>query len=181
MRDAHETRLRGRRFLALVGRLFDPRILVLDLRILFGGKLGRDIEHVPKLRSRLALDENTHRQARQVQERLDIHKVGGGDQIKQHILFNLDEIRIPLLDQVFEFGRLEGSLDRSHGFFLVVLAKLNHLLQDNRSHVGQGNVLDFLRIFLVFVDSHGDKLRHFGHHEGDFVNVALLAGLCVYI
>ena len=45
-----------------------------------------DVERLPDLLGRLALDEAGHLCAREVQEGLDVHVVCGEDELKEHLL-----------------------------------------------------------------------------------------------
>ena len=63
---------------------------------------------------RTHLDENRHRQTRDVKKRFDVHEVGSRDKFKQHSLINLDELRVPLLYNFLNLARFQGCCDLGH-------------------------------------------------------------------
>ncbi len=71
--------------------LLAPLVLLPDLLLLRGSEVVLDVEGLPDLLRRLALDHVGHRLAGDVEEALDVKVVGGEDQLEQGALVNLEE------------------------------------------------------------------------------------------
>ncbi len=71
--------------------LLAPLVLLPDLLLLRGSEVVLDVEGLPDLLRRLALDHVGHRLAGDVEEALDVKVVGGQDQLEQGALVDLEE------------------------------------------------------------------------------------------
>jgi hypothetical protein len=90
--------------------------------------LSTHVEHLPDLLRRLPLDHVGHGLAPQIQQRLDVHVVGGQDQLKELVILDFDEIRVPFLNVVRTAARvLVVILGGRKRVVLVVLAVLDDL------------------------------------------------------
>jgi hypothetical protein len=129
--------------------LLSPLVLAADLLLLLGSKVVLDVERLANLLGGLALDHVGHGLAADIEKGLDVHVVGSLSQrsacvdrghvrvgvtyendLKEHLLVNLHELDIPLLNV--------GGLLASVGVFvllwgrvlLVVVAPLDDLAQN---------------------------------------------------
>lgn len=116
----------GDQRLAVLG----PLVLAADLILLLRCEVVLDVEGLADLLGRLALDHVGDSLAANVEKRLNVHVVGGKDDLEKHLLVNLHEFLVPLLNVG---GLLAGIgivvLGRS-GVVLVLRAPLEHLLED---------------------------------------------------
>jgi hypothetical protein len=87
-----------------------PGIFPINLRPLLVGHFRLNVEYGPQFLRALALDHDGHGEAGQVEQRLDVHVIGRGDQIKQQLPVNFDKRGIPRLDQFREFVGGQGGL-----------------------------------------------------------------------
>ena len=127
--------------------VLSPLVLTANLLLLLRREVVLNIERLANLLRALPLDHVRDRLAPNIQQRLDVEVVRREDDLKQHLLVDLHELLIPLLDVgglaagrrghgvgVVGVGVLEGVV-------AVVLAPFQHLLQDDLVHVGDGDVL----------------------------------------
>ena len=160
---------------------FAPFVLLADLGLLLGAKVVGDVEGAADLLGGLALDHGGDGGAREVEEGLDVHVVGGEDELEEEDLLDVDEVGVPLLDDLGHDGGLEGLLDLGHGLGLVVLAEVDDLLEDGGLDVGEGDLGDGVVVVVIVVPvlvHHGlDELGHLGDLGGDLEGVSLLADL----
>ena len=75
-------------YIFLCSLLLAPLVLLPDLLLLGGREVVLDVEGLPDLIGRLALDHVGHRLARHVEQALDVQVVGGKDQLEQGALRN---------------------------------------------------------------------------------------------
>jgi hypothetical protein len=87
-----------------------PGIFPINLRPLLVGQFRLNVENGSQFLRALALDHDGHGEAGQVEQRLDVHVIGRGDQIKQQLPVNFDKRGIPRLDQFREFVGGQGGL-----------------------------------------------------------------------
>mmetsp|Transcript_3561 Transcript_3561/g.7828 ORF Transcript_3561/g.7828 Transcript_3561/m.7828 type:complete len:266 (-) Transcript_3561:48-845(-) len=166
------------RTVVVAGRLL-PLAFLADLRFLLGAEFVANVENGSHFGGRLSLDRDRDIEAGQIEQGLDVHKVGGGHQLEQQGQLDLDKLGVPGLHQVLDLGRLEGGLNGRHGLHhRVVPAKFDDLREDNIHDVHQGNfTVRFLVlvVLLLLFDRAGDQDRHLGHGQRNLVNGALLA------
>mmetsp|Transcript_1240 Transcript_1240/g.5085 ORF Transcript_1240/g.5085 Transcript_1240/m.5085 type:complete len:212 (-) Transcript_1240:64-699(-) len=156
-----------------------PLVLPPHLLLLLRGKVVPDVERLANLLRSLALDHVRHGHARQVQEGLDVQVVGSQDELEEGGLVDLDELRVEVLI-LLRFALL---------LLRVVLAVVDHLLQDLGGNVGErdgrlesgvlDHVLDCLRL-------EGNLLGHLEllglrGDEGDEFVAHRECVLCVYL
>merc|ERR1719507_1305938 len=117
-------------------------VLLPDLRLLLRCKVVHDVELLADLLRVLPLDHGRHLRAGEVQETLDVQIVSRQDNLKEHLLLDVDVLGIPLrhsaLDEVRALKRLLNLLRR---IVLVVLAIVDDLAQNRRLHIRQGDLL----------------------------------------
>eukprot|EP00580_Thalassiosira_gravida_P017147 CAMPEP_0201657218 /NCGR_PEP_ID=MMETSP0494-20130426/526_1 /ASSEMBLY_ACC=CAM_ASM_000839 /TAXON_ID=420259 /ORGANISM="Thalassiosira gravida, Strain GMp14c1" /LENGTH=136 /DNA_ID=CAMNT_0048134011 /DNA_START=329 /DNA_END=739 /DNA_ORIENTATION=+ len=95
----------GQQYPSLSLRLLAPLILLPHLRLLLRTKIIRDIKRLPNLLRRFPLDHARHGRARQIQQRFDIHVIRREDEFEEEDLLDVDEVGVPLLD---DLGHLCG-------------------------------------------------------------------------
>ena len=81
------------------------------MRLLLRTEVVLDVERLSDFLGGLALDHRGHFGAREVEERGDVHVVGGQNQLEEHFLLAVDERGVPGGDHVREVGRSQ----RLHG------------------------------------------------------------------
>ena len=110
--------------------VLSPLILATNLVLLFGREVVLDIERLPDLLRRLALDHVGDRLAADVEQRLDVHVVRREDDFEEHLLVDLHELLVP----VFDVGRLLARVGvvvlGRRGVVFVVLAPFEDLAED---------------------------------------------------
>lgn len=110
--------------------VLSPLVLAADLLLLLWCEVIRDVECLANLLWGFALDHVGDSLAADVQESLDVKVVGGKDDLEKHLLVNLHELLVPLLD----VGRLLAGVGIVIGgrwwVAAVVLAPLEDLGQD---------------------------------------------------
>mmetsp|Transcript_53843 Transcript_53843/g.155461 ORF Transcript_53843/g.155461 Transcript_53843/m.155461 type:complete len:218 (+) Transcript_53843:246-899(+) len=142
--------------------LFTPLVLLTDLRLFLRREVIGNIESRSDFLRRLPLNHTGHSSTSQIQQRLDIHVVRSENQLKQQNLFQINKIRIPLLDNVRHVLTLERLLNFRHGVLQIVLTKFDHLLQNLTLDIGQRNFLAAGIIIIVFLFIH-HGLHQFTH------------------
>ena len=120
--------------------VFSPLVLPTDLFLLLGGEVILDVEGLSDLLGRLSLDHVGDGLTANIQELLDVEIVGSEDDLEEHLLIDIHELLIPLLD----LGGLAagvGFVAVGDGFVvLVVFAPLNDLAQDRLVDVWDGDI-----------------------------------------
>lgn len=136
----------GRKINSLLG----PLVLATDLLLLLGSEIVLDVESLSNLLGALSLDHVGNGLASNIKKRLDIQVVGslsticvrfilraGGasfgtyqDDLEEHLLVDLHELLIPLLDIGRPLARVRLVVVGSRRVALVVLAPLDDLLQN---------------------------------------------------
>jgi hypothetical protein len=114
------------RHLAVLG----PLVLAADLVLFLGSEVVLDVEGFADLLGRLALDHVRDGLAADVEERLDIHVVGGKDDFEEHLLVNLHEFLVPLLDIRGLLAGVGIVVLGGRRVVLVLGAPLEDLLED---------------------------------------------------
>lgn len=107
-----------------------PLVLAADLVLLFGSEVILDVEGLADLVGRLALDHVGDRLAAYVKESLDVEVVGGKDNLEQHLLVDLHELLVPLINVGRLLARVGIVVLGGGGVLAVVLAPLEDLLHD---------------------------------------------------
>jgi len=75
-----------------------PLVLAADLVLLLGSEVVLDVERLADLLGRLSLDHVGDSLAADVEKSLDVHVVGGKDDLEEHLLVDLHELLVPLLN-----------------------------------------------------------------------------------
>lgn len=115
-----------RAHLAVLG----PLVLAADLLLLLGGEVVLDVERLADLVGGLALDHVGDGLAADVQESLDVEVVGGEDDLEEHLLVDLHELLVPLVDVGRLLARVGVVVLGGGRVVLVVAAPLDDLLHD---------------------------------------------------
>lgn len=110
--------------------VLSPLVLAADLIFLFWREVVLDVEGLANLLWRLALDHVRDGLAADVEERLDVHVVGGEDDLKEHLLVDLHELLVPVLDVGSLLARVGIIVLGWGGVVLVVGAPLEDLAKD---------------------------------------------------
>lgn len=116
--------------------ILSPLVFPPDLVLLLGGEIIGDVEGLPDLLWALALDHVRDGLAADVEEGLDVEVVGGEDDLKQHLLVDLHELLVPLLDVGGLLAGVGVVVRRGGGVVLVVLAPFDDLLEDGLVDLG---------------------------------------------
>ena len=119
--------------------LFGPLVLSANLIFLLGSKVILDVESFADLLGRFALDHICNGLAADIQESFDVHVIGSEDDLEEHLLVNLHELLIPLLNIS---GLLTGIGIVFIGrwrIVLVMFAPLDEFLEDRASDVWNWN------------------------------------------
>jgi hypothetical protein len=77
-----------------------PLVLLADLLLLLGGEVVLDVEGLPDVLGRLALDHVGHGLAGKIEEGLDVEVVSGEDELEEGGLVDLAELLVPRDDVV---------------------------------------------------------------------------------
>ena len=85
-------------------RLFGPSVLFHDLGFFFGGEIVLNIEELTNFLDALTLDERGDLGARELKKRLDVKVVSSHDNLKEHLLIDVDKICVPLVDDLGHVG-----------------------------------------------------------------------------
>lgn len=110
--------------------VLSPLVLTADLVLLLGGEVVLDVERLADLLGRLALDHVGNSLAAHVEKRLDIHVVRGEDDLEQHLLVDLHELLVPLLNVGGLLAGIGVVVLGWGGVVLVLGAPLEHLLKN---------------------------------------------------
>ena len=114
-----------------------PLVLAADLVLLLRSEVVLDVESLTDLLRGLSLDHVGNSLAADVEEGLDIHVVGGEDDLEEHLLVDLHELLVPL----FDVGGLlagVGVIDLSGRWVVLVLgAPLEDLLKHVLGNLGE--------------------------------------------
>jgi len=78
--------------------ILGPLVLAADLVLLLRSEVVLDVERLTDLLWRLALDHVGHGLATDVKQRLDVHVVGCEDDLEKHLLVDLHELLVPILN-----------------------------------------------------------------------------------
>lgn len=117
---------------------FTPLVFFANLFFLLGGEVILDVESFTNLFWGLALDHVSHSLAGQVQQRLNVQKVGGQNQLEQSSLVYRAKVFVPRTNVICSFFvLLIVALWR--GVFSVVLAVLDDFTEDLGSYVVERN------------------------------------------
>jgi hypothetical protein len=110
--------------------VLSPLVLAADLVLLLWGEVVLNVERLADFLGGLAFDHVGHGLAAHVEERLDIHVVGSEDDLEQHLLVDLHELLVPLLNVGGFLARVRVVVLGRSGVVLVLGAPLEHLLED---------------------------------------------------
>jgi hypothetical protein len=117
----------GRKCLAVLG----PLVLAADLLLLLGGEVVLDVEGLANLLGGLALDHVGDGLAADVKKGLDVHVVGSEDNLKEHLLVDLHELLVPLLNVGGLLAGVGVLVLLGGRVLLVVVAPFENLAQDS--------------------------------------------------
>lgn len=106
-----------------------PLVLTTNLILLLRGEVILDVEGLADLLRRLALDHVGHGLAANVEESLDVHVVGGEDDLEEHLLVDLHELLVPLFDVGGLLAGVGIVVLGGRGIVLVLGAPLEDLLE----------------------------------------------------
>jgi hypothetical protein len=114
-----------------------PLVLTADLVFLLGGEVVLDVESLTDLLRGLSLDHVGDGLAADVEESLDVHVVGGEDDLEEHLLIDLHELLVPL----FNVGGLLAGVGivilGGRRVVLVLRAPLKDLLENVLGNLGE--------------------------------------------
>jgi len=139
--------------------IFSPLILTADLLLFLWGEIIGNIERLADLLRRLSLDHVGDSLAADVKKGLNIKVIGGKDNLKKHLLINLHELLVPLLNVGGLLARVGIIVGWSWGVVLVVLAPFDNFLENGLVDIwdwdslGDGSVLS--EILHHIFDKHG--------------------------
>lgn len=111
--------------------LLGPLVLATDLLFLLGSEVVLDVECLTDLLGRLALDHVGDSLAADIEEGLDVHVVGGQDDLEEHLLVYLHELYVPLVNVCRLLAVVGVVVLGSDRVLLVVLAPLDDLSEDS--------------------------------------------------
>jgi hypothetical protein len=114
------------RRLAVLG----PLVLATDLVLLLGSEVVLNVEGLADLLRRLALDHVRDGLAADVKKSLDVHVVGREDDLEEHLLVDLHELLVPLLNVGGLLAGIGVVILGRRGVVLVLGAPLEDLLKD---------------------------------------------------
>jgi len=114
------------RRLAVLG----PLVLAADLVLLLGSEVVLNVERLADLLGGLALDHVGDSLAADVEESLDIHVVGGEDDLEEHLLVDLHELLVPLFNVGGLLARVGVVVLGGRRVVLVLGAPLEDLLEN---------------------------------------------------
>jgi len=115
--------------------ILSPLVLATNLVLLLGCEVVLDVERLADLLGRLALDHVGDGLAADVQQRLDVHVVCGEDDLEEHLLVDLHELLVPVLDVGGLLARV-GIVVLGWGrVVLVVVAPVEDLLKDGLGYL----------------------------------------------
>jgi len=139
--------------------VLSPLVLATDLLFLLGGEVIGDIEGLSDFLGGLALDHICDGLAANVEKRLDIKVVGGEDDLEEHLLINLHELLVPLLNVGCLLTGVGIIILGGGGVIAVMLAPLDNLLEDLLIDIGDGDSLStnglITEILHHVLDEHG--------------------------
>ena len=107
-----------------------PLVLAADLVLLLGSEVVLDVERLADLLRRLALDHVGDSLAADVEQSLDIHVVGGEDDLEEHLLVDLHELLVPLFNVGGLLARVGVVVLGGRRVVLVLGAPLEDLLEN---------------------------------------------------
>lgn len=110
--------------------ILGPLVLAANLLLLLRRKVVGDVEGFANLLGRLALDHVGHGLAADIKQRLNVQVVGCEDDLKEHLLVDLHELLIPLLNLGGSLASIGLFLIGGGGVATVMLAPLDHLAQN---------------------------------------------------
>lgn len=123
--------------LAILG----PLVLTTDLLLLLRGEVVLDVEQLSDLLWGLSLDHVGHSLATGIKEGLDIQEVGSEDNLKEHLLVDVHELLIPLVDVGCLLAGVIGLVVGKDWVSLVMLTPFDDFAEDRLVDVGDWNSL----------------------------------------
>jgi len=121
--------------------VFSPLILASNLVLFFRSEIILDVERLADLLRRLALDHVGDCLASDVEKGFDIQIVGSKDYLKEHLLIDLHELLIPLIDVCGFLARVGIVFVGLGRIGTVMLAPLDDFLENGFVDVWDGNGL----------------------------------------
>ena len=79
-------------------RFFGPLVLLHDLLFFFGRKVVLNIKELANFWDALVLDQTSDLGAGQLEQRFDVQVVAGHDKLEENLLVEVDEVRMPWVD-----------------------------------------------------------------------------------
>jgi len=138
--------------------VFGPLVLATDLLLFLRGEVVGDVESLSDLLWRLALDHVCDGLAPNIKERLNVEVVGGKDDLKEHLLIDLHELLVPLLDVGSFLAGVGIIICGGSGVVAVMLTPFEDLLENLLIDVGNGDFLlddTISKILQHVLDQHG--------------------------
>jgi hypothetical protein len=139
--------------------ILSPLVLAADLLFFLGGEVIGNIKGLADFLGGLDLDHVCNSLASNVKEGLDIEVVGSEDNLKQHLLVDLHELLVPLLNIGCLLTRVGVIIGWGWRVVLVMFAPFNDLLEDGLVDIGNGDSLSessiLSKILHHVLDEHG--------------------------
>jgi len=138
--------------------ILSPLVLTANLFLFLRSEVVGDVEGLSDFLWRLALDHIGDSLATNIEEWFDVKVVGSENNLEEHLLIDLHEPLLPLLDIGSLLAGVGVVISGSRGIVLVMLAPFNDLLKNglidigNRNGLGHGSLSEILHH--VF-DEHG--------------------------
>ncbi len=133
-------------------RFFGPLVLFHDLSLFFRREVVLNVKELANLRHSLVLDQTGDLGAGQFEQRLDVQVVAGHDQLEEHLLVEVDKVRVPCIDDGSHIGGDERLVDLGGLVVLHAGAEHDDLFEDGPLDVGKGDLF-----FFVFVHNSLDE------------------------
>jgi len=121
--------------------VLSPLVLAADLLLLLRSEVVLDVERLADLLGGLALDHVGDSLAADVKESLDVEVVGCENDLEEHLLVDLHEFLIPLIDVCGLLAGIGIVIGGRWWVILVLLAPLDDLLQHDLVDIRDGDRL----------------------------------------
>jgi len=110
--------------------ILGPFVFTTDLLLLLRGEVVLDVEQLSDLFWGLALDHVGDGLATSVKEGLDVQKVGSEDDFEKHLLVNVHELLVPLIDVGSLLAGIVGLVVGENWVTLVMIAPFDNLAKN---------------------------------------------------
>ena len=138
--------------------LLSPFVLAANLVFFLGRKVVLDVEGLADLLRRLALDHICNSLASDVKEGFDIKVVCGKDYLEQHLLVDLHELLVPLIDVGGLLARVGVVFIGLGRVVAVVFTPFDDLLQDGLVDLKEQSVRSHERTIIMTHVRNGDRV-----------------------